>query len=100
MQGGSAERYAGTEFGESHLVEKHCIEVVCVRDQVQVGHLIWRDALSAQSAPHRHRHTTAAAAAAALHSIPDRLLVVHGHTACLLIVHLYTPRADCLNTRW
>ena len=41
MQGGSAERYAGTEFGESNLVEKHCIEVVCVRDQVQV----WPDCL-------------------------------------------------------
>jgi len=41
VQGGSAERYAGTEFGESNLVEKHCIEVVCVRDQVQV----WPDCL-------------------------------------------------------
>jgi len=35
VQSGSAERYAGTEFNMGNLVEKMCVEVVVVRDQVQ-----------------------------------------------------------------
>lgn len=33
-QGGNRERYAGTEFGTTNLVDKAKVEVVCVREQV------------------------------------------------------------------
>jgi len=34
VQGGTAERYGGTEFGSADLVEKAKIDVVCTRAQV------------------------------------------------------------------
>lgn len=36
MQGGNKERYGGTEFALTDLVEKHRIDIVVVRDQVDL----------------------------------------------------------------